>query len=382
MTNEIQVIEQNVIVQAFNTNGGIKSVVDSIRDQVNEKIEGIVWDFTKKKDRDLVASLAHKVARSKTAIDAEGKKLKEQYTVITSKIDVERKFAREALDAERDRIRQPLTDWEDAEKQRIINIELRINSMKQDFVSTLSSDIQNALDHIKAIDIDDSFMEFQDKAKLQKYETIDLLNKLLEEAKSSEAAQAEALRIANEQIEAERIRIEAEEKQRQIERDAKIVLEATLKAQREAEEKARIEADRAQREKIEAEQREANLKYEAEQALIREQRLKEQAEQQARQAEIDKALASERAEQAAKEAEHNKQLAIQAERERIERETRAKEEAEKIAEQARLDNVEHMRSVNQAILKQLALHGIDEVLGQNLIKAIYKKEIPNISIQY
>ncbi len=379
---EIQVIEQNVIVQAFNTDGGIKSVVDSIRDQVNEKIEGIVWDFSKKKDRDLVASLAHKVARSKTAIDAEGKKLKEQYTAITSKIDAERKFAREALDSERDRIRQPLTDWEDAEKQRIINIELRINSMKQDFVSTLSGDIQNALDHIKAIDIDDSFMEFQDKAKLQKYETIDLLNKLLEEAKSSEAAQAEALRIANEQIEAERIRIEAEEKQRQIERDAKIALEATLKAQREAEEKARIEADRAQREKLEAEQREAKLKYQAEQALIREQQLKEQAEQQARQAEADKALAIERAEQAAKQAEHNKQLAIQAERERIEREAKDQAEKERKEQEAREANKAHKKAVCDSILIELEKLNIDEAIGKELIKAIYNNQIPNITIKF
>lgn len=379
---EIQVIEQNVIVQAFNTDGGIKSVVDSIRDQVNEKIEGIVWDFSKKKDRDLVASLAHKVARSKTAIDAEGKKLKEQYTAITSKIDVERKFAREALDAERDRIRQPLTDWEDAEKQRIINIELRINSMKQDFVSTLSGDIQNSLDHIKAIDIDDSFMEFQDKAKLQKYETIDLLNKLLEEAKSSEAAQAEALRIANEQIEAERIRIEVEEKQRQIERDAKIALEATLKAQREAEEKARIETDRAQREKLEAEQREAKLKYQAEQALIREQQLKEQAEQQARQAEADKALAIERAEQAAKQAEHNKQLAIQAERERIEREAKDQAEKERKEQEAREANKAHKKAVLESILLEFEKLGINEKTGTELVKAIYNNQIPNITIKF
>ena len=313
MTAEIQVLEQNsnVIVEAYKVEGGAQSLFDRIAEQARS----IVPDLSTDKGRKAIASMARKVASSKTAFDAHGKELKEQYTAITSKIDADRKLFRDQCDALRDEIRKPLTDWENAEKQRITDLELRVSSLKQEFGLISSTDIQNDIKRIESISIDESFMEFQDKAKLQKYETLEFLNKLLIEAMDSEAKQAE--------LEALR---QAEMLRQQQERDAQIAREAAEKATREAEEKARFEAERVQREKLEAEQREAKLKYEAEQALIREQQLKEQAEQQARQAEIDKALAIERAEQAAKQAEHNKQLAIQAERERIEREVREKEE--------------------------------------------------------
>ena len=369
MTTEIQVLEQNsnVIVEAYKVEGGAQSLFDRIAEQVRS----VVPDLSTDKGRKSIASMARKVASSKTAFDAHGKELKEQYTVITSKIDADRKLFRDQCDALRDEIRKPLTDWENVEKQRIIDLELRVSSLKQEFGLISSTDIQNDIKRIKSISIDESFMEFQDKAKLQKYETLEFLNKLLIEAMDSEAKQAE--------LEALR---QAETLRQQQERDAQIAREATEKAQREAEEKARFEAERVQREKAESEQREAKLKHEAEQALIREQQLKEQAEQQARQAEIDKALAIERAEQAAKQAEHNKQLAIQAERERIEREVREKEEAERKEQERRKADKAHKKQVCDAILAELAKINIDEKTGQDLIKAIYNNQIPNIKITF
>ena len=369
MTTEIQVLEQNsnVIVEAYKVEGGAQSLFDRIAEQARS----IVPDLSTDKGRKAIASMARKVASSKTAFDAHGKELKEQYTVITSKIDADRKLFRDQCDALRDEIRKPLTDWENVEKQRIIDLELRVSSLKQEFGSISSTDIQNDIKRIESISIDESFMEFQDKAKLQKYETLEFLNKLLIEVMDSEAKQAE--------LEALR---QAETLRQQQERDAQIAREATEKAQREAEEKARFEAERVQREKVESEQREAKLKHEAEQALIREQQLKEQAEQQARQAEIDKALAIERAEQAAKQAEHNKQLAIQAERERIEREVREKEEAERKEQERREADKAHKKQVCDAILAELAKINIDEKTGQDLIKAIYNNQIPNIKITF
>ena len=366
---EIQVLEQNsnAIVEAYKTEGGAQSLFDRIAEQARS----VVPDLSTDKSRKAIASMARKVASSKTAFDAHGKELKEQYTVITSKIDADRKLFRDQCDALRDEIRKPLTDWENADKQRIIDIEVRINGLKQQFGSSLSADIQNDIDRIQAIEIDDSFMEFQDKAKLQKYETIEFLGKLLAEAKEAEAKQAEleALRIA----EQERLQREHEER---------IAREATEKAQREAEEKARLEAERVQREKVEAEKREAQLVAEKEQAIIREQKLKEEAEKQARQAEIDKAIAKERAEQQAKQAEIGRQNAIEAERKRIEQEAQAKVEDERKAQEAREADKAHKKKVCDSILVELAKLNIDEQTGKDLIKAIYNNQIPNITIKF
>lgn len=359
---EIQLLEQNsnVIIEAYKIEGGAQSLFDKIAEQARS----IVPDLSTDKGRKAIASMARKVASTKTAFDAHGKELKEQYTAITSKIDADRKLFRDQCDALRDEIRKPLTDWENAEKQRVVDIELRIASLKQEFGSSLSIDIQNDINRIDSIEIDDSFMEFQDKAKLQKYETLEFLNKLLIEAKDKEEKEAEL----------ERLRI-AEQQRLQQEHEARIASEATEKAQREAEEKARLEAERVQREKLEAEQREAKLKYDAEQALIREEQLK-------RQAEIDKALAKERAEAQAKQAEIDRQKAIEDERKRIEMEQLAKDEAERKAQEAREADKAHKKQVCDSILAEFSKLNIDEKTGKDLIKAIYNNQIPNITIKF
>lgn len=306
MTAEIQVLEQNsnVIVEAYKVKGGAQSLFDRIAEQARS----IVPDLSTDKGRKAIASMARKVASSKTAFDAHGKELKEQYTAITSKIDADRKLFRDQCDALRDEIRKPLTDWENAEKDRVQAIQDKIaqfDSGRVDIGSPLSL-ILSVIAEIEAIAIDESFAEYQEHAKLQKYECLEVLRK--------------------------------------------------------------VQVDRE--------------KYEAEQALIREQQLKEQAEQQARQDEIDKALDIERAEQTAKQAEHNKQLAIQAERERIEREVREKEEAERKEQERREADKAHKKQVCDAILAELAKINIDEKTGQDLIKAIYNNQIPNIKITF
>ena len=119
---EIQVLEQNsnAIVEAYKTEGGAQSLFDRIAEQARS----VVPDLSTDKGRKAIASMARKVASSKTAFDAHGKELKEQYTAITSKIDADRKLFRDQCDALRDEIRKPLTDWENADKQRIIDIEV------------------------------------------------------------------------------------------------------------------------------------------------------------------------------------------------------------------------------------------------------------------
>lgn len=380
---EIQVLDQNsnAIVEAFKVDGGAQSLFDCIAEQVRS----VVPDLSTDKGRKAIASMARKVASSKTAFDSHGKELKEQYTAITSKIDADRKLFRDQCDALRDEIRKPLTDWEDAKKALDLLINEKVEHVKSFSLLTgehSSVSIQNLIDELSGIDIDESFGERKDEAELAKFKGIEALKAQYVIELSREEKEAEIARLA--EIERkENERLQAIENERiQQERDEKIALEAKQKAEREAEEKARIERERVQKEKDEAEQREAKLKHEAEQALIREAQLKEQAEQQAKQAEIDKALSIERAEQAAKQAEHNKQLAIQAERDRIEREVKAKAETELKEQQEREANKTHKKAVLDSILAELEKLNIDKETGTELVKAIYNNQIPNISIKF
>ncbi|MFW1646246.1 hypothetical protein [Acinetobacter guillouiae] len=351
---ELQVLEQNVIVAAFNNANGIQAIVDQIKAQVSS----IVPDVTTAKGRKEIASLAYKVAQSKSAIDAEGKKLKEQYTVVTNKIDADRKFARDELDAERDRIRQPLTDWENAEKDRVAKHEGAIAEIKNYALisnEATSNDIKEVISIVENAIVDSSFEEYEEQAKIAKYETIEKLRTALTTREKYEAEQAELERLRQADIE-----------RQQKERDEKIAREAADKARVEAEAKALADRKRAEQEKLEAEQREARLKLEKEQAELREQQLKQQAIEREKQAEIDR------------------QKAVEAERLRIEQEAKAKADAERKAEEARIANREHMRSIHKEVTKALiGLNtGLSDVQIKDIITAIAKKQIPHISIKY
>jgi septal ring factor EnvC (AmiA/AmiB activator) len=94
---------------------GLKPFIAHIKEQVS----GEVPDLTTKKGRDRVASLAAQVSRSKTAIEKPGRDYLKHLKELPKTVEAElREFVREC-DALRDEIRKPLTDWEDAEKDRV-----------------------------------------------------------------------------------------------------------------------------------------------------------------------------------------------------------------------------------------------------------------------
>lgn len=344
--NELQVLEQNsnAIVEAFKTEGGAKALFDRIAEQARS----VVPDLSTDKGRKAIASMARKVASTKTAFDAHGKELKEQYTVITNKIDADRKLFRDSCDALRDEIRKPLTDWEEAKEARIQAIKDRISVFDSGRVDAFSSSslIKQVIGEVEAIAIDESFEDFANEAAIKKDAALTSFKKSLEESLKREAEQAELERLRKQQLERE-----------QRERDERIAKEAADRARIEAEAKALAEQRRVEREKQEAEEKAEREKREA-------------AEREAR-------LIAEK-----EEAELRAQQAAVMERQRIERLQAAKEAAERKAEEARLANVEHMRSINQEILNKLCAIGLDEGQAKAVITAIAKNQIPHVSVKY
>ena len=366
--NELQVLEQNsnAIVEAFNTEGGAKALFDRIAEQARS----VVPDLSTDKGRKAIASMARKVASTKTAFDAHGKELKEQYTVITNKIDADRKLFRDACDALRDEIRKPLTDWEQAGKDRIAKHEAAIRAVRSLYDENTANQeayvIKGYIFDLEKLEIDSSFEEFEQEAKIAKFEALEKLRTALAAREKYEAEQAELERLRKEQQERE-----------QRERDERIAKEAADKARIEAEAKALAEKQRFEREqkeqaelaehqKREAAEREARLQAEKEAALLREEQLKQQAIEREKQAEI------------------YRKNAVEQERLRIEREQAAKAEAERKAEEARLANVEHMRSINEAASKALIdlCVGLEEYQIKAIITAIAKNQIPHVSVKY
>lgn len=92
--------------------------LDDLLGRIRAATVTLVPDASTEKGRKEIASLAYKVSRSKTAIDDAGKTLVADIKARASKIDAARKKARDTLDALRDEVRAPLTEWE-AEQARI-----------------------------------------------------------------------------------------------------------------------------------------------------------------------------------------------------------------------------------------------------------------------
>ena len=348
---ELQVLEQNVIVQAFATQGGTEALFERIAEQARS----FVPDVTTKKGREEIGSVAMKVSKSKTLTEKYAKDLVAEEKARIKLIDDDRIQFCKKMDSLRDEILAPRDAWEQAEKDRVQAIQDKIaqfDSGRVDIGSPLDL-IISVIAEIEAIEIDESFAEQQEQAKLKKYECLEVLRK----------AQVDREKYEAEQDELERLR-QAEQVRIQQERDAQIALEAAKVAENLAKEKARLIAERVQREKLEAEQREARLKAEKEAAELREQALKQKAIDDAKQAEIAK------------------QQAIEAERQRIEAEQFAQAEAVRKAQEAREANVAHKKQICSEALKGLTDLGVDEAMGRVILNAINKKLVPHVSIKF
>ena len=351
---ELQVLEQNVIVQAFATQGGTEALFERIAEQARS----FVPDVTTRKGREEIGSVAMKVSKSKTLTEKYAKDLVAEEKARIKLIDDDRIQFCKKMDSLRDEILAPRDAWEQAEKDRVKKHEKNIGDIKDMLVEATmqpltSIQIKHYIKCLDMVEINSTFEEFEDQAKLAKLETLESLRTALAAREKYEVEQAEL----------ERLR-QAELVRQQQERDAQIAREATEKATREAEEKARFEAERVQREKAESEQREARLKAEKEAAELREQALKQKAIDDAKQAEIAK------------------QQAIEAERQRIEAEQFAQAEAVRKAQEAREANVAHKKQICSEALKGLTDLGVDEELGKEILRAINKGLVPHVSIKF
>lgn len=333
---ELEIADQNIVVAAFKTPGGTTELFERIAQEARSHVP----DVTTKKGRDQIGSLAMKVSKSKTFIEKCGKELVADQKAQIKLIDDDRIATVKKFDELRNEILAPRDAWEQAEKDRVKKHEDAIESIKNNacyYIDTTLVELRQSLAFAEQVVVDESFEEYQEQAKIAKYEAIQLLRVAVASREKYEAEQAEL----------ERLR-QAEILRQQQEREAQIAREAAEKATREAEEKARFEAERVQREKAEAEQREARLKAEKEAAELR----------------------------AVQSAEN--------ERKRIEAEQAAKAEAERKAEEARLANVEHRRQINREALE--AIKGVCPELSEpqvkSLVGAIISGLIPHVSIKY
>lgn len=319
-----------------------------------EQAANEVPDLTTRKGRERIASLAAQVSRSKTAVEKPGRDYLRRIKEMPKAIEAElREFVLE-MDKLRDEVRAPLSEWEQAEADRVARIQAQVSRLGDTDVTDMSaSDIKGSIDNLEAHVIDARYEEFEPEAHRVKAASLTTLRLALSAREKYEAEQAEL----------ERLRAEAAERE-QKEREERIAREAAERARLEAEQRAQAERDAAAKReadaKAAAEQRELQLKLEAEQAARREL----EAQQRAEQAERD---AADRAERAAA-AERRRQADEQA---RIEAEAKAREA-----------DIKHKTAVLTSIKEAFMGAGITEDQAKAVINMIRKGEVPSVSIIY
>ncbi|HGS7394138.1 TPA: hypothetical protein ACMEO0_005348 [Klebsiella pneumoniae] len=317
---DLVVIEKKNAMAVFTNNDQLDPLIEAIE----KEARSLVPDVTTKKGRDAIASMAHKVARSKTYIDNAGKDLVAELKALPKQIDESRRVVRERLDALKDEVRRPLTEWE-AEQERIkaeeamLALHVEALAMNEEFDRQLAARIES--DHEMALLMNDAFDRVQAEKK----------------------AEAERQRIFREE---EMVRRAEEKAKREAEERHRAELEAA--ARREAEERAAKE--RAERERIEGIQRAEREK----QAAI----------------EAERRKAQEETDRIRREAEQREQSRLAEEKRKAEEESR------------RAADVEHRRGINTAAVQALINQGIPHEWAKACIIAVALGKVPATTIKY
>lgn len=366
-TNDVQGVNMNATTElatvppketalaVYSAANGLDPWLEQIRAEVDKFLQ-VLPDLTTKKGRDRYASMAHTIAKSKTALDAVGKELSAQQKEVPKRIDAERKRVWDTLELWQKEVRKPLDDWQAAEDRRIDGIKADIEKISDQAMSLdgiTAAELSDRIARVEAVSIEDKWAEFQLDAAKAKESTLATLRSALTARQQYEADQAElAQRRADDEARA------------QHERDEQIRREAEERTQREA-------AEAAQREREQAEQREKQLKQQA-----------EEAERVAAQAKADQEAAEQRAEREREEAAARQEQAV--EQARLDEKKRADDAAAEIIRQQQereADKAHKSKIMGEAKLAIMSMN-VTEELAKALVLKIYRGEVPNISINF
>ncbi|AII27762.1 hypothetical protein B9J07_12855 [Sinorhizobium sp. LM21] len=311
---------------------------EDLYEKIVKKVGEHVPDVSTKAGRDAIASLAYKVARTKTTLDKQGKDLTEEWRKNTSKVNATRNTISDRLEALQKTVRKPLTDWEIAEDARIAKHQAALDKLLSYVTLTVqpSEELRAMVAAVDATVVDDSWDEFRDRAELAKADALAALRRLVDIAEKQEA---DARELA--ELRAER---EAREAAEQAKRDE----EERAEQERQAEEQRKADAERIEREAREQAERDAQARIDA-------------AEREAREA-------NERAERAAAD-----------ERQRI-----ADEQAAQLVEQQRREaDIEHRRKINNTVVNALvACAEISPDQAKKIVAHLVSGLIPNVTFTY
>ena len=361
-TTEVVTVPKENALQVFSAEQGLDPYLAKIR----AEIESFVPDVSTAKGRKEIASIAYKVAQSKTALDNVGKDLVAELKEVPKKIDAERKRMRDLLDGWKDEVRAPLTAWEAEEAARVARHQGNIDMMalRLECRDLDVTELKANIACIEGIEVGPEWEEFEVEAVRTKEKALTALRDALVIREKHEAELAAIAKFQAEQA----------EREAQAERE-RIAKEAAERATREAEQRAQAERDAAAK-------READLIEQAAQQ-------KRDAEAAAEQARLNAELAEQRRIAAEKQAELDRIDAEKRQTEAVERAAQAErqrqaDEAARIEAEAKAREADraHKGSILKAAKEAIQQTGVTEEQAKAIVKMIAAGTVPAVSIKY
>lgn len=324
---------------------------------IEKQARAVPVDLTTTTGRDKIKSEAAKIARKKVAIDSAGKDKTEEWRKLTAAVNAARNVVKERMDALRDDIRRPVTEWEQKEEERIREAGLIMQNLREAAivrVDETSADVQARLDRVRGHNLNSEL--FGPRIEMVtdlRDETVATLSAAIERLLKAEADAAELARLRR----AEEERKEQEERERQ------------AAAEREAE-KLRVEQEKHRLAEVER-----IARQNAEDAAQRAHQAELDRIEREKQAEIDEAI--ERARKAEADA--------AAERQRIAEEKAAAEaEAKRIADEKakrEADKAHRLACMTEAKLAIMSC-GIGEEEARKVVMLSIAGELPHMPFQF
>jgi colicin import membrane protein len=352
------VIQEIVLPQRVEDVGpAIWNEFNKIFERIEQEIKGFTPDVSTDKGRKAIASMAHKIARTKTGLDDTAAKLVEDQKKVIDAVNLERRNMRNYLDGLKEQVRKPLTDWEQAEvaRQKAIDDGFAvIESSSKVLIGATIESLRGKIEILRTMEIPaEVYREVAVDALARRDEAIANLETHIARMEKEQAEREELARL---RAEAERHAAEERERARK-EEEARI-----------AEERKAAEAEQA---RIAAEQAQARAEAEAQRRI--EQAEREAAERVAA-AERAQKEAEERAARADKEAEERAALAEQVRQKRAAELDRLRiaEEQEKEAQKARF----------KARFEEATAyfrHFLDDRDAVSVVTAIHEGHVPHIT---
>jgi colicin import membrane protein len=238
--SDLVVIEQKNVMTVFTHDRAI----DPILEKIAKEARSFVGDVSTSQGRKDIASMAYKVAQTKTYLDGLGKALVDEMKELPKKVDASRKSARDFLDALKEEVRKPLDDWEAQQE--------RVETEKKAAAEAEALAKQVEADHELALLMNAEFdRQLEEKRKAEAEAKIAHERRIAEEVAAKAKADAEEKALAEKQA-AEKALLDAKFAQERAEREKVEAEKAAAQAKAEAEIRAKMAAEQAEKDKLQA----------------------------------------------------------------------------------------------------------------------------------